>query len=146
MSHTHRYVTEERPQPPLASRTGLRSLTPLEVSVASEKEPKGKRSLDEEHPLWPDAREAGSVPATPLSGLKRDGGVTSGGDPQVIAGVHEGQVLAGKYRVERVLGVGGMGVVVAADSMRNRTASPRTFWPGRVKTLQTRVLPIRTAG
>ncbi|HEX5100159.1 MAG TPA: serine/threonine-protein kinase [Polyangiaceae bacterium] len=28
--------------------------------------------------------------------------------------VHEGQVLAGKYRVERVLGVGGMGVVVAA--------------------------------
>jgi serine/threonine protein kinase len=28
--------------------------------------------------------------------------------------VHEGQVLAGKYRVERVLGIGGMGVVVAA--------------------------------
>src|SRR6266498_3717993 len=28
--------------------------------------------------------------------------------------VQEGQVLAGKYRVERVLGVGGMGVVVAA--------------------------------
>jgi serine/threonine-protein kinase len=28
--------------------------------------------------------------------------------------VHEGQVLAGKFRVERVLGVGGMGVVVSA--------------------------------
>jgi serine/threonine-protein kinase len=28
--------------------------------------------------------------------------------------VYEGQVLAGKYRVERVLGVGGMGVVVSA--------------------------------
>jgi serine/threonine protein kinase len=26
----------------------------------------------------------------------------------------EGEVIAGKYRVERVLGVGGMGVVVAA--------------------------------
>src|SRR5260221_13900920 len=31
-----------------------------------------------------------------------------------IAGVNEGDVLAGKYRVERILGVGGMGVVVAA--------------------------------
>jgi hypothetical protein len=37
------------------------------------------------------------------------------GDPQGAAGVHEGQILAGKYRVERVLGVGGMGVVVAAQ-------------------------------
>jgi serine/threonine-protein kinase len=31
-----------------------------------------------------------------------------------LAGVREGEILAGKYRVERVLGVGGMGVVVAA--------------------------------
>jgi serine/threonine-protein kinase len=29
-------------------------------------------------------------------------------------GVEEGQVLAGKYRIEKVLGVGGMGIVVAA--------------------------------
>ncbi len=34
--------------------------------------------------------------------------------PEHLAGVEEGQILAGKYRVERVLGVGGMGVVVAA--------------------------------
>ncbi len=34
--------------------------------------------------------------------------------PLVSAPVREGDVLAGKYRVERVLGAGGMGVVVAA--------------------------------
>ena len=43
------------------------------------------------------------------------------------AGVREGDVLAGKYRVERVLGVGGMGVVVAAHHMqldeRSRSSS-----------------------
>jgi serine/threonine-protein kinase len=36
------------------------------------------------------------------------------GGSQHPAGVLEGDILAGKYRVERVLGVGGMGVVVAA--------------------------------
>jgi eukaryotic-like serine/threonine-protein kinase len=34
------------------------------------------------------------------------------------AGVREGDILAGKYRVERVLGAGGMGVVVAAHHMQ----------------------------
>ncbi len=34
------------------------------------------------------------------------------------AGVREGDILAGKYRVERVLGVGGMGVVVAAHHLQ----------------------------
>jgi serine/threonine protein kinase len=35
------------------------------------------------------------------------------GDSQEAAGVREGEMIAGKYRVEKVLGVGGMGVVVA---------------------------------
>ncbi len=39
--------------------------------------------------------------------------VAFGGVPDAVA-LHAGQVLAGKYRVERVLGAGGMGVVVAA--------------------------------
>src|SRR5580698_1003629 len=39
-------------------------------------------------------------------------------DPEEAAGVHEGQIFAGKYRVERVLGVGGMGVVVAAQHVQ----------------------------
>jgi hypothetical protein len=40
------------------------------------------------------------------------------GDPQETAGVREGQIVAGKYRVERVLGIGGMGVVVAAHHLQ----------------------------
>jgi serine/threonine protein kinase len=35
-------------------------------------------------------------------------------DSQSAAGVREGTILAGKYRVDKVLGVGGMGAVVAA--------------------------------
>ncbi len=38
--------------------------------------------------------------------------------PEIEAGVSPGEVLAGKYRVERVLGVGGMGVVVAAHHIQ----------------------------
>src|SRR5580698_8121411 len=34
------------------------------------------------------------------------------------AGVREGDILAGQYRVERVLGIGGMGVVVAAHHIQ----------------------------
>jgi serine/threonine-protein kinase len=43
--------------------------------------------------------------------------VTQGGS-STAAGVREGDILAGKYRVERVLGIGGMGVVVAAHHMQ----------------------------
>jgi hypothetical protein len=44
--------------------------------------------------------------------------LVQGNDPQSSAGVREGDVLAGKYRVERVLGMGGMGVVVAARHLQ----------------------------
>lgn len=40
---------------------------------------------------------------------------------EVAAGVREGDVLAGKYRIDRVLGVGGMGVVVAAHHLQLHT-------------------------
>src|SRR5882724_3540747 len=36
----------------------------------------------------------------------------------MTAPVREGDLLAGKYRVDRVLGVGGMGVVVAAQHLK----------------------------
>jgi serine/threonine protein kinase len=39
-------------------------------------------------------------------------------DPNLAAGVYEGALVAGKYRIERVLGVGGMGVVVAARHLQ----------------------------
>lgn len=43
--------------------------------------------------------------------------MTNQSDPDAAAGGREGQVLAGKYRVERVLGEGAMGVVVAARNL-----------------------------
>ena len=41
-----------------------------------------------------------------------------GGPSEVAAGVHEGDILAGKYRIDKVLGAGGMGVVVAAHHLQ----------------------------
>jgi eukaryotic-like serine/threonine-protein kinase len=40
------------------------------------------------------------------------------GSSEVPAAVREGDILAGKYRVERILGLGGMGVVVAAQHLK----------------------------
>ena len=44
--------------------------------------------------------------------------MTYGGDVQAAAGVREGDVIAGKYRVEKIVGAGGMGVVVAARHLQ----------------------------
>src|SRR5262245_32128366 len=38
--------------------------------------------------------------------------------PQIVAGVREGDLLAGKYRIDKILGAGGMGVVVAAHHVQ----------------------------
>jgi len=43
--------------------------------------------------------------------------VVQSNSPQLTDGVHEGDVLAGKYRVDRVLGAGAMGIVVAAHHL-----------------------------
>src|SRR5882672_6250220 len=44
--------------------------------------------------------------------------VNAKGWPQMSAPVREGDVLDAKYRVERILGQGGMGVVVAAQHLQ----------------------------
>jgi eukaryotic-like serine/threonine-protein kinase len=42
----------------------------------------------------------------------------TGGSSEVAVGVREGDILMGKYRIDKILGAGGMGVVVAAHHIR----------------------------
>ena len=49
------------------------------------------------------------------------------------AGVREGDVLAGKYRIDRVLGAGAMGVVVAAHHIQlDSRVAIKLLWPSRL--------------
>jgi len=41
----------------------------------------------------------------------------AGLNSQIAAGVSAGEILAGKYQVEKVLGAGGMGIVIAAHHL-----------------------------
>jgi eukaryotic-like serine/threonine-protein kinase len=55
-------------------------------------------------------------------------------DADLRAGVRPGDVLAGKYQVERVLGVGGMGVVVAAHHVQlDETVAIKILLPEAVE-------------
>jgi eukaryotic-like serine/threonine-protein kinase len=66
-----------------------------------------------ESPLPPKQADLAMAPTTPLQGGFGASGPKRRSKPPVSP-VEPGDVLAGKYLVERVLGVGGMGVVVAA--------------------------------
>jgi serine/threonine protein kinase len=64
---------------------------------------------------WP--RPGARTPCGPLAKVVHWQGITAGmhrGPSQLDPGVVEGDIIADKYRVEKVLGAGGMGVVVAA--------------------------------
>jgi serine/threonine-protein kinase len=59
--------------------------------------------------------------------------VQHSGDPLQAAGLAEGQVLADKYRIERLLGVGGVGFVVAARHLQlEQTVALKFLLPAMV--------------
>lgn len=60
---------------------------------------------------------APTTPVTPSGGPPAIGAATAAATP-IVAPVKPGDVLAGKYVVERVLGAGGMGVVVAVRHLQ----------------------------
>ena len=62
-----------------------------------------------------DGADRGADPDCRLQKTTR--GMSSERSDLSAAGVQQGDILAGKYRVDAVLGVGGMGVVVAATHL-----------------------------
>jgi serine/threonine protein kinase len=59
------------------------------------------------------------VPARDVTPARLESGLRSVTNPHDIQiGVAPGDVLAGKYRIERILAAGGMGVVVAAHHLQ----------------------------
>jgi serine/threonine protein kinase len=65
------------------------------------------------------ARVVGSRPTSNVGGVLRSSPRPARDrTPMNAPTVREGDILAGKYKVERVLGAGGMGVVVAAQHLQ----------------------------
>ena len=65
---------------------------------------------------YPGTTDAVSLSAQATESLPEDDAA-----PDALPPVREGEILAGKYRVEGVIGAGGMGVVVAAMHLQLKT-------------------------
>jgi eukaryotic-like serine/threonine-protein kinase len=63
-----------------------------------------------------------------------------------MADIHAGQILAGKYKVERILGAGGMGYVVAARHLHlDQTVALKFIRPGALETEEAKKRFLREA-